>query len=265
MRRLGVVSFLNSRPLIHGLPDRGRAVLRYDVPARLPALLERGAVDAALIPVVDVLRAPERFRVVSDACIGSDGETMTVRVFSHVPPDRVRSLAADADSHTSIALADVLWSQLFDRRLELRALRRETDRAAAPASAIETGADALLLIGDKVVDPRREGFAYEVDLGGAWRALTGLPFVFAVWAARAADGIDEDLGPLLEAARDRGVAAAVDIARIEGPAHGWPASLAERYLTRCLCYTLDERMRAGMRRFAELCAALDLSPAPIGA
>jgi chorismate dehydratase len=43
--------------------------------------------------------------------------------------------------------------------------------------------EAVLLIGDKVVDPTRAGYAYEVDLGGAWRQMTGLPFVFAVWAS----------------------------------------------------------------------------------
>ena len=60
MLRLGVVSFLNSRPLVEGLTDDPRVALRFDVPARLPALLDCGAVDAALVPIVDVLRRTRR-------------------------------------------------------------------------------------------------------------------------------------------------------------------------------------------------------------
>ena len=80
--RLGVVSFLNARPLIEGLDaDRGVRIL-YDVPALLPGRLQRREIDAGLVPLVDVFRRPDEYRVLSDACIGCDGETMTVRVFS---------------------------------------------------------------------------------------------------------------------------------------------------------------------------------------
>ena len=69
-------------------------------------------------------RATERrvsipFDVHSDACIGCDGETMTVRVFSQVPPDRIRALSVDPDSHTSVALARILWRDLYNREFEL--------------------------------------------------------------------------------------------------------------------------------------------------
>jgi len=172
--RLGAVSFLNARPLIEGLEGREDVELFYDVPARLPALLDAGRVDAALTPLIDVIRSAGRYRVVSDACIGCDGETMTVRIFSQVSPDRIRTLHVDGDSHTSVALARVLWRELHGRELELRPLDRSQDVGQL---------ESVLLIGDKVVQ-RRRGFAYEVDLGGAWRQHTGLPFVFAVWATR---------------------------------------------------------------------------------
>lgn len=267
MFRLGVVSFLNSRPLIEGLGYSQGVELLFDVPALLPGRLARGEVDAALIPIVDVLRSNGRYRVVSDACIGCDGETMTVRVFSQVPPDRVTRLWVDPDSHTSVALASVIWRELYGRELKLMPF----DPRSADVSALES----VLLIGDKVVDPRRGSFAYEVDLGGAWRQHTGLPFVFAVWAAdrakfdeRSAD-VDPDrssargasLFALLSAARDRGVASAATIAREQGPGLGWPVELAERYLTRCLQYALTPRFVAGAELFARHCAAAHLIPA----
>ncbi len=262
MVRLGVVSFLNSRPLIEGLADAPDLRLVFDVPARLPQLLEAGAVDVALIPVIDVLRTSGRYEPVSDACIGADGETMTVRVFSQVPPDRIRTLAVDGDSHTSVALARVLWREVYGRELELVTI----DARARALDAYP----AVLLIGDKVIDPQRSGFAYEVDLGGAWRQHTGLPFTFALWARLAPShaGRPDSLGTTgaltnvaqrLCSARDRGVARAAEIAEEQGPAQGWPVELARRYLTRCLRFKLDARAVEGACLFGRYCAAAGIS------
>jgi predicted solute-binding protein len=296
MYRLGVVSFLNARPLIAGLDGDARLELRFDVPARLAAMLDAGSVDAALIPIIDVLRSGGRYRVLSDACIGCDGETMTVRVFSQIPPDRLRTLWVDGDSHTSVALARVLWRELYGRDVELLAL----DTRRQPFGDFES----VLLIGDKVVDPARGSFAYEVDLGGAWRQHTRLPFVFAVWATLNSEAArprsheateprskgamtrrsDEgkvasgrrggrsrrtghtegeivDLATRLSRARDLGLVQADDIAKTAGPELGWPVELARRYLTRCLKYKLDARSIAGVELFARLCAAADIVPA----
>ncbi|MFQ5807497.1 MAG: menaquinone biosynthetic enzyme MqnA/MqnD family protein [Phycisphaerae bacterium] len=265
--RLGVVAFLNARPLIAGLNIDNRVELRYGVPAQLPEWLEAGKVDVALVPIVDVLRGGGRYRVLSDACIGCDGETMTVRVFSQTPPDRLRTLWVDNESHTSVALASLLWRELYDRELVLRPLeaRRES------LDELES----VLLIGDKVVAPGRGGFAYEVDLGGAWRQHTGLPFVFAVWACRTASREEEprasaradqraretSLAQLLSAARDRGVARAAQIAATHGPKLGWPVELARRYLTRRLNFTLDARSIEGANLFGRLCAQAGIVPA----
>ena len=252
MLRLGVVSFLNARPLIDGLDANDGVQCVLDVPSALPAGLERGDFDAALIPIVDVLRSAGRFRVVSDACIGCDGETITVRVFARVPPDRIYTLWVDADSHTSVALAVVLWRELFGRQITLRPLDARTEDVDE--------AEAVLLIGDKVVDPGRGSFGYEVDLGGAWREHTGLPFVFAVWARCAQAGYHEQIGALLSPARDRGVARAAEIAATDGLALGWPVEAARRYLTRCLRHKLDGRAIEGADLFARLCAAGGLVP-----
>ncbi len=268
MLRLGVVSFLNARPLIEGLDQMPAVRCIPDVPAALPGRLDGGEVDVALIPVIDVLRGQGRYRVISDACIGCDGETMTVRVFSQVPPDRLRTLWVDPDSHTSVALARVLWRELFGRELELRAMEAVSHQPSAVShqlSALGEQAEAVLLIGDKVVSPQRGRFAYEVDLGGAWRQHTGLPFVFAVWAekvmAGAAGGAAAGVSELLSRARDRGVARGAEIAASYGPAAGWPIELAQRYLTRCLKFDLDQRAVAGANRFAELCTGAGLAPA----
>jgi len=240
--RLGVVSFLNARPLIEGLEGQVGVGLHFAVPSALPAMLREGRADAALIPVIDLARSRGAWERVSDACIGGDGETLTVRVLSRVPPERMGVLHADADSHTSIALARLLWRHRYQRVLKFVPLTR--------ADALEDR-EAVLLIGDKVVTAALGGFDYGIDLGAAWKQWTGLPFVFAVWAAWA-DRDNSPLARLLVEARNRGVARAPAIAARMGPLLGWPVALAEEYLTRRLIYTLTPAAREGMQRFLEL-------------
>ncbi len=250
IHRLGVVSFLNSRPLIDGLDLDQGVSLMYDVPARLPGLLDAGDVDVALVPVIDIVRPHRNWRILSDACIGCDGETLTVRIFSRVPPDEIRRLHVDGDSHTSVALASVIWQEMFGQRLAVFPLTADTDRDAC---------EAILLIGDKVVHNTLTDFDIEVDLGGAWKSLTGLPFVFAAWVMR--DGYPAgDLAGVLEAARDRGVARVADIAANDGPGLGWPVELATRYLTHRLRFRITERHREGLNLFLKLVQQHQLVP-----
>jgi chorismate dehydratase len=240
--RLGVVSFLNAKPLIEGLEADPNVRIIQDVPSRLAAMLDDGLVDVALVPVIDLVQDDRRWKIVSDACIGCDGETLTVRIFSRVPPDSILRLHIDGDSHTSVALAKVLWRELYDRKLE-----------TLPFEGDETVDDcqAVLLIGDKVVNNTLIDYNIETDLGSAWKSLTSLPFVFAVWAAPH----DLDLAGLaarLSLARDAGVASAELIAADYGPGLNWPIALAKRYLTKRLKFTMGARERLGLAKFFEL-------------
>lgn len=243
--RLGAVSYLNAKPLIAGLQTDPSIDLVLDVPARLPALLDAREVDAALVPVIDLLQAGRNWRIVSDACIGCDGETLTVRVFSRIGPEAVTRLHVDGDSHTSVALAQIIWRELYGRRLEILPFRGNESVQEC---------EAILLIGDKVVNNTLIEYDIETDLGSAWKSLTSLPFVFAAWAMQR----DTDMGDLasrLSRARDRGVELASVIAEDVGPGLGWPVALARRYLTTRLKFDLGPRQRAGMGRFLELARA----------
>ena len=137
----GVVSYLNARPLYDCLTDRDDLVLKADVPADLAEMLLNGRCDVALLPIVDYWRHKADLQPVSDACIAGDGETMTVRVFSKRPADKVRRLHVDGDSHTSIILAQIVWRELYKSRLELVPWKPDN-----PGSLDDV--DALLLSGD---------------------------------------------------------------------------------------------------------------------
>ncbi len=250
--RLGAVSFLNAKPLIAGLDTDPHIDLVCDVPARLPAMLDSRVVDAALIPVIDLVQEHRRWQVLSDACIGCDGETLTVRVFSRIPPERIQTLHVDGDSHTSVALARIIWRELYYTTLNV-----------IPFHGTETvdECEAILLIGDKVVNNTLLDYEIETDLGSAWKSLTSLPFVFACWACQRDLDLDvAGLAARLSKARDAGVAAARMIAADFGPGLGWPVTLAERYLTSRLKFTLGQRQREGLSRFLTLARHYDIVP-----
>lgn len=246
-----MVSFLNARPLQAGLAGQPGVAVNPAVPSRLADLLREGACDVALLPVVDFFRNRDRLVGVSNACIASDGETMTVRVFSRVPPDRIKVLHVDGDSHTSVILAQVLWRELYGQTLLIEPYR--------PAPRDSGSPDAVLLIGDKVINKAPRGFGFEVDLGAAWKHLTGLPFVFAAWFGRR--DVDHTLtANLLEQARDAGVRDVEHVAAQFAPQHGWPLDTARTYLRDVMRYTLTPDMRSAMDRFFALAERHGLLP-----
>ncbi len=248
--RLGVVSYLNAKPLIPGLETDPQCELIFDVPSRLPELLNRGEVDAALVPVIDLFSTQHDWQIISNACIGCDGETFTVRVYSHAPAEEVTCLCVDGDSHTSVSLARILWQQQYGCDLKIVPIE-----SGKPVSR-DTG---ILLIGDKVVTARPTEYEYEIDLGSSWKSLTSLPFVFATWVS-ARDVDHSALAVKLNRARDAGVKSAELIAADFGPGMGWPVRLATRYLTQRIKYTIGPRQKEAMQLFHQLVQRHNIVP-----
>jgi len=250
---LGVVAFLNARPLIEGLDEDSHVQLHRAVPSALSEMLESGRVQAALVPVIDLARADGVWEQISDTGIACDGETLTVRVFSQVPPRKMTTLYVDGDSHTSVALAQLIWKHWYKRSIATVPLEE--------ASSLND-CESVLLIGDKVVSAQTDHFEHSIDLGEAWKAWTGLPFVFAVWATPAGRSDGNELARLLAETRDHGLTCLADIAARYGPQHGWPIELAKRYLTECMSYRVTPAAREGMGRFLAMVADEGLVPHP---
>jgi chorismate dehydratase len=239
--RLGSVSYLNAKPLIYGLDHDPRVDLYLAVPSKLLDGLRGGRFDVALLPVIDYLGTPG-LKLVPSGGIGSDGETLTVRIFSRRPIDQIDRLACDPDSHTSVALARVLLAERYGRRPRL------TDLTVEAAAG---GADALLLIGDKVVCEEPRGFAHQFDLGRLWNEMTGLPFVFALWTANATTDLG-DLPARLERAKQMGLTHVDEIVAGHAVPRGWPADVARRYLTENLNYDIGPRQLEAIELFRKL-------------
>lgn len=249
--RLGSVSFVNARPLIYGLDARPDVQLTLDVPANLLDGLRASRFDVALLPVIDYQRI-DGLQILPAGGIGSDGQTLTVRIFSRTPIERIRTLACDPDSHTSVALARIILSRTYHARPAF------IDLGRAPTM---TPHDAQLLIGDKVICEEPIGFPNQLDLGVAWKDLTGMPFVFATWMGRP-QAISEALDETLRRAKRDGLAHVDEIVARHAVPRGWPAHVAREYLTRYLQFDIGEAELEAIRTFHRLAAEEGLISSP---
>lgn len=247
--RIGAVRYLNTKPLIFGLADLlPEAELVLDLPSRLADGLAQATLDVALIPSVEYLRDPS-YSIVSDACIACRGPVLSVKLFSRTPLDEIRTLALDEGSRTSIALARILLKERFDLQPRLQPL-------PIGAAVADVAADAVLVIGDRAMhSPGGGPFAEVWDLGDEWFRWTGLPFVFAMWVARA--GFDAaPLASPLSAARDLGLANLETIAAGEAAPLGLSRPQCLSYLRDNLYFFLGPREREGLERFRSLAREL---------
>src|SRR5689334_10050564 len=106
--KVGAVSYLNTKPLVYGLPaETDDFELVFDLPSRLADRLSRGELDVALIPSIEFFQNPA-YTIVSDACIGCRGPVFSVKLFSRVPVSEIKTLALDEGSRTSVALVQIL-------------------------------------------------------------------------------------------------------------------------------------------------------------
>jgi chorismate dehydratase len=245
--RVGSVSFLNAKPLIFGLQGSSTVELSLDVPSRLLQRLIEQQCDVALLPVIDYQRMPG-LRILTAGGIACDGPTLTVRIFSPTPVEQIKTLACDTDSHTSVALARIILAERYG--IHPRILDFDFHNHGGQVPHPQPGV-AQLLIGDKVVCEEPTNLPHQIDLGQAWKEMTGLPFAFATWMART--GIDlGDLPAELESAKRSGLANIDEIISRDAVPRGWPADVARRYLTEHLQFDITPWHVEAIRLFHQL-------------
>lgn len=253
--RVGAVNYLNTKPLIYGLTEHAPQVdLVLDLPSRLADDLAAGRLDVALIPSIEAFQDPT-YTIVSDACIGCRGPVFSVKLFCRTPPAEIRTLALDEGSRTSAALTRILLHQRHGLEPELLPLPIGDSLEDSPA-------DAVLLIGDRAMHAPRGPFSAVWDLGDEWLRWAELPFVFAMWTARA--GVDlQGVDVALCEARDRGLAHVEEIVALESAPLGLSRPECVTYLTQHLYFYLGEREQRGLSLFYKLAAEMGLAPAGI--
>ena len=242
--RVGLFPYLNVQPLIHGLGRDSDIELVIDLPSRIADRFRNDELDLAMVPSFEAatLEAP----LLGSVCIASDGPVETVTLHHRVPLERVRTLAADEASRTSVALAKLLIAE-DEGHLPRTA-------AFSPARSEVPDADAVLVIGDPAFLFRAEGFT-RMDLGNEWRRRHALPFVFAVMVKHprvSGEGLSARMGQ----AKQIGLEAASTIARSYNS--GVDAARAEHYLRHVIRYDLGEREKQGLAVFHRLAQAKGL-------
>ncbi len=182
--RLGHIQFLNCLPLYYGMV-KNDMLLDVDLvkanPAELAGELLDGTLDIAPIPAIEYARHAEDLVLLPDIAISSDGEVQSILLVSKVPAGELsgRTVALTNTSRTSQVLARIL----LDKRWGAK-----PDYVEMPPDlpAMLRDADAALLIGDEALRAYWEQHKglHMYDLGTEWTEWTGLPMVYAVWAAR---------------------------------------------------------------------------------
>lgn len=242
MYSFAVLPYVNAAPLVHFLPEVcPEAELTYHTPKEMFPELAGGQVDAAIVPVVDYLDMPELVRV-GGIGICADGEVKSVLLQCQCPLEEVKTVNLDPASRTSNRLVKLLLKEHFRVRQEIQF------RVGA------TESDAWVVIGDRALLARSAWKSY--DVAEEWKKMTGLPFVFAVWAYRMDHPDKPKLSEILRTAKEIGCKAIAKLARIHAKRLGLTESRCLHYLTCCIRYDLGPAEQKGMKLFRELYTGL---------
>ena len=229
----------------------------YTIPSACADQLRAGTADIGIIPAITYATIPGLV-ILPDAVIAAKNDVRSILLVTRKDLADVHTIAADTSSRTSVVLTQVLCEKLWGGKRDMRPMPPAVD-------SMLDACDAALLIGDSALrlDPARY---LSYDLAAEWRKLTGLPFVFAVWALRMAalpeTSRDPDPASVLSRSRDHGLEplSIATIARLWGPHVQLSEEVIKDYLTRNIHYTLDADNRAGLELFFRYAAELSLIP-----
>ena len=251
--RVAAVSYLNAVPLVWGLvhgPHRHLFQVEFNQSAAQCAdALRDGETDAGIIPSIEYQRIPN-LQIVPGLSISSSGPVRSVLLISRIPVEQISSVALDTSSRTSVCLVQILLQRHY--RIAPRYLPHAPD-----LEGMLRECDAALMIGDPALAADFPGLRV-YDLAEEWRAMTGLPFVFAFWAVRAEAATPELIQPFQESAA-YSFAHLDEIARAEIARTGLPEWMVRAYLTTNIDFTLGDKNLTGLRCFYALAQELGLT------
>jgi chorismate dehydratase len=239
--KVGIVGYLNTRPLIYGLklpPITNEIQLIEETPARLAELLMNNEIDIGLVPTAVIPQLKEYY-ICSDYCIGTETEVASVCLFSEVPLNEITKVYLDYQSRSSVALLKWLMKEYWNINPEIIQAANDDYRKEIK------GATAGLVIGDRAFEQRKVStFIY--DLASEWRSITGLPFVFAAWISNR---------PLPKSFIEKfNDANAIGLNHLDEIVSAQDFDLFDlkKYYTLHLSYKLDERKKEGMELFLQV-------------
>jgi chorismate dehydratase len=261
--RISAISYLNTAPLLwdfeHGDAGSGFEI-SYTVPSQCAAELENGTADIGIVPAAAYASIPE-LALLPGVAIAALRAVRSILLVSRVPLEKIRGVALDSSSLTSVALAKVLFAKRWGGGRRFAAMAPDLQNMLRDH-------EAALLIGDPALQVDRSRY-FTYDLAEEWIRLTGKPFVFAFWAVRgeALKGLSpsQDLAAVFQASRDHGVQPqnVRRMAREWAPRLGMSEADVHSYLTQNIHYHLDPECLEGLQlfyRYASEVGALPEAP-----
>jgi chorismate dehydratase len=221
------------------------------VPTDLNRMLVSGEIDLGPISSIAYARNHRSLLLSRQLSISSEGAVDSIQLVARRPLDQISSVALTRQSATSVALLKTLLRLRYERAVEYAELNGQPEEALRRY-------DAVLLIGDQGLAalhfPLPGSRCY--DLGVLWQEWTGLPMVYAVWAAR--EEFARSRGWELLAV-ERELVGCMDYGRehlpevVESALDRYPFDRAglTRYFG-VLRYDFSPEYQAGLRRFYEL-------------
>lgn len=277
--RISIVEYLNTAPLVRGFthgPLRGKHELSFTVPSQCAEALRSGAVDVAIIPAIEYQRIPDLV-ILPNLSIASKKSVRSLLLVSKKPIQEVARIALDRSSRSTQALTRILCEKRWH-------IKPEFFEAPPDLPAMLQRADAALLIGDPALrfaiacapKTQREasgdfvsasslaglsesGSVYIYDIVEKWRAMTSLPAVLAVWAARRG-AVTPELVQDFQDSLAFGLQHVDAIASEAAVEMNLPSGELRRYLLENIDYHLGEENLRGLTRYYELAAELGLIP-----
>jgi chorismate dehydratase len=239
--RVGSVPYLNAAPLTRGLEDQ----LLFVPPAVLAEKLRRDELDAALVSITEALLT-DRYDILDGIAVAALGEVQSVYLAHQQPLEEIREIYCDPASLSGLNLLKVLLAE--------RGLKPSFQPLLSYKDAINL--PNVLLIGDPAIEFSRAPHPHQIwDLGVAWQELTGLPFVYAVWALRRIP--NEPLRRHLREAKNFGLDT---LDHIISSRTDFDYEFRKDYLEWHIHYHLGTEERRGIARFIELLRKHGLGP-----
>jgi len=243
--KISSVSYINSIPFNYGIKNSAlldNYELKIDVPSECARKLLNNEVDIALLPV-GALLGHNDINIISDLCIGADGNVATVVLAGNSGVQMAEKIYLDTDSRTSVILVHILAKHFWkinplweNTKIDLKNIKSNVH---------------ILAIGDKVFDIKNN-YPCVFDLSDQWKKMTNLPFVFAVWATRKnlPQNILNNFNAALQWGCNNRVQAVVDDERYKN--NRYKNSDLIYYIKNNISYNFDSAKKQGLKLFLEM-------------
>jgi len=259
--RISAISYLNTAPLMWDF-EHGEAgndfEISYTLPSACARALEAGTADIGIIPAAAYAQVPGLI-VLPGVAIASRRPVRSILLVSRVPVEKIRTVALDTSSLTSVALTKILFEKWLGGGRAFTSMAPNLEEMLAEH-------DAGLLIGDPALQIDRSRY-FTLDLAEEWIRHTGKPFVFAFWAVRQEalreTALSQDLAAVFQQSRDHGLEPANldQITREWAPRLGLEESAVRAYLTENIYYHLDAACLEGLQLFYRYASEIGALPA----